>query len=210
MKDIKGLGDFSVMLSGIALGKTTPGVSENREETDGRVYKILRPIDMGTKAILEPDDFCNLPELLLTDVQQKKIKPHHLLRENDIVITIRGTIFRASIIKDLHNSPNTIVSNNMMIIRPKVTYPEFIVMYLNSEWFDKNHIQKNHRPMLMISIKEMKALSLKLPEDSKRVLLTDVFYSAENRHAQLKEAHKATQRLSESVLFEALNNPIID
>lgn len=195
---MKKLEEICDLFTGVTLGKTEL-IEESEENPE--LPKLLRLSDLLDLHVFNSQAIENLPYLVLTEKQSNKIKSHHYIQTNDIVVTMRGTNFKAVLIKEIPEHIKLIISSNMLVIRPKIDYPEFIGIYLNSNAFQQKHIEAKKDNMLSISVKEARQFALPFPDDTQRVLLHELFYSALDKIEAHKAEIKATQLLVEAALF---------
>jgi len=114
---------------------------------------------------------------------------------------MRGTHFKAVLIKKVPKNTKLIISSNLVVVRPKFNYPHFIVMYLNSEAFQKKYIETKDEALLNLSIKEARKFELPSPNQEQRILLHELFFSTLEKVEALNAEIKATQLLMEATLF---------
>jgi hypothetical protein len=133
-----------------------------------------------------------------------RLQNHHFIQVNDILITARGTIYHAAIVKSLPENSNVILLNNMICVRPNIVYPEAIMLYLNSSWFKQSVLEKHFPKMLTLTVKWLRAQPFTLPRLEKRKLLANLLYDHINYVEALKIMANASQELVEGHLLDAM------
>lgn len=171
---------YADVMSGIALGKTN--TYETRDHDDA--IQLIRPQNLAQNPLLFEAELKNLDTLIPTENLIKRIKIKHYLQPNDIVITARSTSYHVAMIKTLPDNAKIIMNNNLICLRPNpnIHSPEAILVYLNSNWFKEQIIQKEFPKMLNLNVNWIKEIRFALPNDQ----ICEEIAQAAMAHRQLK------------------------
>lgn len=199
-KTMEKLKDTAKITSGLALGKTL--FHEKAPPENG--LQLLRPQDLSQNTLLSDNNLDTLAYIIENDPLKKRIKEEHYIQQNDILITSRGTVYQAGIIKQLAPNRRIIISNNMICLRPNNQNPEAILMYLNSDWFKQNIIKKEFPKMLSLSVKWLSNLPFTLPNDEERAQLSQTLSQHQTLINALQALKAASQTALDAKLFSYL------
>lgn len=163
-------------------------------------YGLLRLSDIGTETI----DFDSLATF---DGDKNKIE-RYILQENDIVLTARGPIYKAGLIKDIGDR-KIIPSANLMVIRP---YPgsisaEYLYLFLISETGKACiHQIQTGDVILVIPLSNLQKMSVPVADKSKQKQCADSYNAMRLRMRQLQEELKQMQDTINHLYEQTANN----
>lgn len=88
------------------------------------------------------------------------------LQKGDILVQMRGSAFKASIVENAPDKREILVNSNTSIIRLNTdqVLPEVICFYLNSEYFLQNTIKKTQSNTILINLKALALVALDIPD----------------------------------------------
>ena len=191
---------YGKVSAGLALGKITLNDKPNPGD-----IQLLRPQDLHTNILLGKETLAPLDYLALEEGLRSRIKTEHYLRENDIVLTARGTSFHVAMIETLAPNQHIIMSNNMLCLRPDIEHPHAITIYLNSDDFKDNVIAKEFPKMLGLSVRWLNEVVFSLPAAHKRAAFADLLKSYQTQIDAIETYRQAFQTRMEAALFDHLN-----
>lgn len=131
------------------------------------------------------------------------------LQQNDIVVQIRGNVFKAGIFKSsvLNVNMSYVASSNFAILRvdPDVLAPEIIVAYLNSSFFKNNVIATTRSNTLLITLKALLEQQISILKHSEQEQLINLFYSFAELQKKTMQLYEQQSLVAEAKLFDVLN-----
>lgn len=137
----------------------------------------------------------------------------HFLLDNDIVIQIRGNVFKAGLFQnsELHSKLNFVASSNFAILRiecgqfePIKLEPEILVAYLNSTYFKNTIISQTRSNTMLITLKTLLEQSIPIPEKSEQKQLVNLFYNFAKLQKRTLDLFEQQAVVAESKLFDVL------
>jgi restriction endonuclease S subunit len=146
-------------------------------------------------------------------VEQIKLSPtvdfqRYRLRKNDVVIAIRGTLLKSSVVTEA--SQGSIAGPNVAVFRPKdleQVNPGYIAVIMRSKWMEQAlYVLKNRSSTTLPSIRvsELRELKIPLPEISIQNKIVQLFLLSETYKKTTEEISKSRQELIEMSLFQLL------
>ncbi|WP_127471321.1 hypothetical protein [Thiomicrorhabdus aquaedulcis] len=196
------LGEICDISAGLSLGKVESVPFQPNTSQDS--IQLIRPQDLAHSNSLEAKQLESLDTIVLTDEISDRLQAHHFVMVGDIIISARGTLYHAALVKSLPDEANIILLNNMICLRPRIRLPEVILLYLNSAWFKEHVIEKDFPKMLSLTVKWLRAQKFILPTLEKRQMMVDLIAHQQSHKSALEKMMKASQDLVEGVLFEAM------
>lgn len=132
-----------------------------------------------------------------------------LLLDNDILIQVRGNVFKAGLFKlsESNSELGYIASSNFVIMRANTEYlqPEILVSYFNSSFFKENIISRTRSNTMLITLKKLLEQSIAIPSQSEQTELVSLFYSYAALQKKTLELFKQQNAMAEAKLFDVLN-----
>lgn len=195
--------DYAEIMSGLTLGKVDIEADTNRNQG---LY-LIRPNDLARDTLLRESELALFEPIVISETVKKRIKDKHYLQPNDIVLTARSTSYHVAMIKEIPAGMHIIMNNNTICIRPSklVTYPEAILVYLNSLWFRKNVIDVEFPKMLTINVAWVKNLSFTLPDAAFCQRIAERTFEHRNLQQQLNQTAQQARLRLEACLFNQMS-----
>lgn len=129
------------------------------------------------------------------------------LREGDIVITVRGHLFKAGLISIAKCDTNRYIANmNFAIIRTDKTVlrPEVLVSFLNSRYFTETVINQTKTKTMLISLKKLSIQVIPITSLEQQDELAKLFYSFQSLQKDTLELLNQQATLAEAKLLNTL------
>lgn len=123
-------------------------------------------VDLITADCLSRDGIIDLKKATKRWVD-KDFSEKFFLKKNDILVQMRGSVFKASIVKDCSKDHLITVNSNTSIIRLNnnvLVLPEVICFYLNSNYFLQNTIKKTQSNAILINLRTLSLIELDIPD----------------------------------------------
>ena len=131
---------------------------------------------------------------------------HYRLLKNDVVIAIRGTLLKSSVVTA--ESEGSIAGPNVAVFRPKnleILNPAYIAVLLCSEWSQKFLKNYSSTTLPSIRVSELREIEIPLPEKNIQNKFVELFLLYESYTELSKNALNARRQLIESSLLKTLN-----
>lgn len=132
-----------------------------------------------------------------------------LLLDHDIVIQIRGNVFKAGLFKinEAETGLGHIASSNFVIMRvdKNLLRPEVLASYFNSSYFKENVVAKTRSNTMLITLRKLLEQSIAIPSESDQTELADLFYSYAKLQKKTLELFSQQNVVAESKLLDVLN-----
>lgn len=130
----------------------------------------------------------------------------YCLQSNDVVLTIRGTVKKASVVNA--ETENAIVGQNLAVFRPisEKINPLYLVVILRSQWID-NSLSKLYGQSTgtrSVSLKQLKQLEIPVLERERQIKIAELFYALEEMAIASQKAVEARMQVAESSLSQWL------
>jgi hypothetical protein len=137
------------------------------------------------------------------------ISEHLLLRKNDVVVQIRGNVFKTGLIRhtDVAVNMDCLASSNFAILRvdENILAPEIVVAYLNSTFFKNTVIAMTRSNTLLITLKALLEQSIAIPTTEEQTQLVQLFYSYAELQKKTLQLFEQQAVVAETRLLDALN-----
>ena len=185
------------------LGQVSQGITPSRYASDeGKTYRIISISDLEQ---LYVEDAQGQVQLAVTDIQRYE------LLENDVVIAIRGTLLKSSVVTA--SLQGSICNQNTVFFRAKSTEvnPLYLTVLLRSEYFDKlpSFRQRQSTTTLpAIRVSDLRDLEIPLPDLPTQNQIAQLFLSIEQSKKITLSAIETRQKLSKVALLKALEMSI--
>ncbi|QBZ82744.1 restriction endonuclease subunit S [Hydrogenovibrio crunogenus] len=131
-----------------------------------------------------------------------------LLLDNDIVIQIRGNVFKAGLFKqsEADTKQSYIASSNFVIMRVNTDFlqPEILVSYFNSSFFKENVIAATRSNTMLITLKKLLEHPIAIPCQSDQKALVSMFYRYADLQKKTLELFNQQKVVAETKLFDVL------
>lgn len=126
------------------------------------------------------------------------------LMEGDILVQLRGSDFKASVVCDFASNHNLSVNSNLAIVRLQANTlaPEIVCFYLNSNFFYETVIKKTQSNLILINVGELKKIKLPYASSDTQENVKALYYDdleLTKKHKALLEAQHA---ITEAKFFE--------
>lgn len=168
----------------------------------------LKTEEDGKNPVIQARDIANnliIDEMKLTNINHQAFKTNALVRENDVIISVRGK-FRAGVY--MSKSNNVIASSSVYILRliDKNIKPEYLAIYLNSRNGQKE-INKSLTGGAIKTIlrKDLEDISVVIPELSKQQIIINLYKNNLVLQDKLNNKKILINNIVESAVAEILN-----
>lgn len=181
------------------LGQISQGITPSRYASDrGETYRVVNISDLEQLYI---EDVQGQVQLVVPDIQRYE------LLENDIVIAIRGTILKSSVVTE--PVQGSISNQNTVFFRSKSkeVNPLYLAVLLRSEYFEKLpsfRERQSTTTLPAIRVTDLRNLEIPLPDLLTQDRIAQLFLSIEKAKNITLSAIETRQRLSKVALFKAL------
>lgn len=121
------------------------------------------------------------------------------LEKNDILVQLRGGVFKASMVCDQPQNCPLSVNSNIAIVRLEsdILLPEVICFFLNSVFFHETTIKKTQSNMVLINLKDLGNVMIELPDAETQQHLKTLYYAnielTKATLALLQQQHTVTE-----------------
>lgn len=131
--------------------------------------------------------------------------PNHQLREGDVVVTLRGTSLKASVVTE--QAAGGVAGQNLAVLRPGPTITSlYLAVILRSRWVQAelagHYSQSTGTQILRLS--HLADLIIPVPNLDTQEKLANLFVSTEKRNRLASEEIQARNNLAEAVLIQIL------
>lgn len=183
------------------LGQIFQGITLSRyQSAEGSDERIVNVRDLEL-LYLQDRNSLSQTQLQASDIERYRL---HL---NDVVIAIRGTLLKASVVKE--EVQGSVPGQNVAVFRPKLDMvnPLYVAVLMRSKWLEQslNILQRQSTTTLpAIRVSQLRELKIPLPELSIQKQIAQLFLSGEHAKKIAQEALDARQNLIEFSLFQIL------
>jgi len=183
------------------LGQIFQGITLSRyQSAEGSDERIVNVRDLD-QLYLKDKDSLSQTQLDASDIGRYR------LHTNDVVIAIRGTLLKASVVKE--EVQGSVAGQNVAVFQPKLDMvnPLYVAVLMRSEWLKQslNVLQRQSTTTLpAIRISQLRELKIPLPELSIQKQIAQLFLSAEHAKKIAQETLEVRQKLIEFSLFQIL------
>lgn len=181
------------------LGQISQGITLSRYANDqGETYRVITVSDLEKLCI---EDVKVQAQLALSDCERYK------LLKNDVVIAIRGTILKSSVVTA--SLEGSVSNQNTVFFRSKLNEvnPLYLAVLLRSEYFEQMQSFKKRQSTTTqpsIKVAELRNLEIPLPDLYTQDQVAQLFLSIERAEEITLSAIQTRQKLSKIALFKAL------
>ncbi|PSN14029.1 hypothetical protein C7293_13355 [filamentous cyanobacterium CCT1] len=130
------------------------------------------------------------------------------LRENDVVIAIRGSLLKSAVVTK--TSQGGIAGQNVAIFRPKdvkIVSPGYIAVLMRSVWIKQTFLmlqQRSSTTLPSIRVSEIRSIKVPIPEMDIQNEIVQAFLLLEQYKSLSLEAIRTRENLIETFLAELL------
>lgn len=180
------------------LGRVTQGATLSRYKSDeGTTYRIITISDLETLYVQQ----AQTRELLTSSAQQ------YQLIENDVVIAIRGTLLKSSVVTAA--LAGSISNQNTVFFRQQSEQinPLYLAVLLRSSYFDRlrtSALQESTTNLRGVKISDLRDLKIPLPSLSIQSEIAELFLDVEELKQVTLLEIESHQRISEIALLQTL------
>ncbi|MEH2398690.1 restriction endonuclease subunit S [Nostoc sp.] len=181
------------------LGHISQGITLSRYANDqGETYRVVSVSDLEQ---LYVEDVQGQTQLAVPDIQRYE------LLENDVVIAIRGTILKSSVVTA--SLQGSVSNQNTVFFRSqsKKVNPLYLAVLLRSEYFEKLpsfRERQSTTTLPAIRVTDLRNLEIPLPDLHTQDQIAQLFLSIEQAKKITLSAIETRYRLSKVALFKAL------
>jgi Type I restriction modification DNA specificity domain len=181
------------------LGRISQGITLSRYAASaGGSYRVINVTNLEDLYVREPEE---LTQLSVPDVQR------YQLHENDVVIAIRGSLLKSSVIAQTRE--NSICNQNTVFFRSESEEINslYLAVLLRSEYFRQSPlIREQHSTQLLAGIKvaDLRSLKIPLPNLQTQHEIAQLFLSIEQVKKVTTSALETRQILANEALVQAL------
>ncbi|MDB9374754.1 restriction endonuclease subunit S [Nodularia sphaerocarpa] len=143
-------------------------------------------------------------DLSMLKLDSSKLSQYRL-HIDDVVIAIRGTPLKASVVTD--KVQGSLASQNLAVLRPTAQInPIYLAVFMRSKWLEKHLVtlysQSSGTQLLKIS--QLRALEIPLPHLNKQNKLAELFLAAERYTKITLETLEIRNSLTQSIFSQIL------
>ncbi|MEH2354510.1 restriction endonuclease subunit S [Nostoc sp.] len=181
------------------LGQISQGIIPSRYVSNqGETYRVVSVSDLE---YLYVENVHNQVQLAIPDIQR------YQLLENDVVIAIRGTLLKSSVVTVALQG--SVCNQNTVFFRSKShqVNPLYLTVLLRSEYFERLpsfRERQSTTTLPAIRVADLRNLEIPLPDLQTQNQIAQLFLSVEQAKKVTLSAIKTRQKLSEVALFQAL------
>lgn len=187
-----------------SLGSVFQGLllSRYRETNDswGEFYRVVQIRDLDFLSVSE-----DLESLCLKDSSSLK---RYLLQKGDVVLTVRGTSQRASVVDS--RTVGAVIGQNLAVFRPlsQELDPLFLVVLLRSQWLEGrlSRLYGQSTGTRSLSLAQLRQLQIPVPDLSVQRQVTELFLAMETFTRTTLGDLESRQQLAELSLFKVLGD----
>ncbi len=158
---------------------------------------VIQAKDISDKLFIEEQN--------LTRIDHQKYKTKAVIKENDVIISVRGK-FQAGVYKG--NLKNIIASSSVYILRltNKDVNPEYLAIYLNS-FVGQKEIRKSLTGGAIKTIlrKDLENLNIVIPEIKKQKTIVDLYKNNISIQEKLKKKERIINNVIETAISKIIN-----
>jgi restriction endonuclease S subunit len=181
------------------LGKISQGITLSRYASDqGTAYRVVSISDLED---LYVGDAQGQAQLVVPDFQR------YQLLENDVVIAIRGTLLKSSVVTAALQG--SVSNQNTVFFRSKSQEvdPLYLAVLLRSQYFEQllsSKLRRSTTTLPAVKVSDIRSLEVPLPDLHTQNQIAQLFLSVEQVKKVTLSAIETRQKLSEIALFQAL------
>jgi restriction endonuclease S subunit len=183
------------------LGQIFQGITLSRyQSAEGSDERIVNVRDLD---LLYLKDRNSLSQTLLqaSDIERYRL---HL---NDVVIAIRGTLLKASVVKE--EVQGSVPGQNVAVFRPKLDMvnPLYVAVLMRSKWLEQslNILQRQSTTTLpAIRVSQLRIIEIPLPDLPTQNQIAQLFLLGERNAEILREELNIQKNIVEFTLFQIL------
>jgi restriction endonuclease S subunit len=168
----------------------------------------LKTEEGGRNLVIQAKDMSNnliIDSSRLASINYQSFKTNALLKENDVIISVRGK-FRAGVYKGLQN--NIIASSSVYILRliDKKIYPEYLAIYLNSV-IGQKEISRSLTGGVIKTIlrKDLENISVVIPDEKKQQIIINLYRNNIALQDKLNSKKLLVNNIMETAVSKILN-----
>lgn len=183
------------------LGQISQGITLSRyQNANGSSERIVNVRDLE-KLCLTKRDSLSQTQLKVSDIERYQVCT------NDVVIAIRGTLLKASVVKD--EVQGSVAGQNVAVFRPKLDMvnPLYVAVLMRSKWLEQslNILQRQSTTTLpAIRVSQLRTIEIPLPDLPTQNQIAKLYLLAE-RDAEIMQQELETQKnIVEFTLFHIL------
>lgn len=188
-----------------SLGSVFQGLLLSRyqatDDASGRFYPVVQLRDLDFISVAE-----NLKSLCL-NASPSSLK-RYFLQEGDVVLTVRGTSQRASVVDS--GTVGAVVGQNLAVFRSSSQEldPLFLVVLLRSQWLEGrlSRLYGQSSGTRSLSLVQLRQLEIPVPELSVQRQVTQLFLAMESFTRATLGDLGSRQQLTELLLFKELGD----
>jgi restriction endonuclease S subunit len=183
------------------LGQIFQGITLIRYQSDeGSSQHIVNVRDLEQLCLRNRDSFSQA-QLKWPDIERYQV------HTDDVVIAIRGTLLKASVVKD--EVQGSVAGQNVAVFRPNLdkVNPLYIAVLMRSKWLKQslNTLQGQSTTTLpAIRVSQLRTIEIPLPTLSTQNQIAQLFLLAERNAKILQEELDTQKNIVEFTLFQIL------
>jgi restriction endonuclease S subunit len=183
------------------LGQIFQGITLSRyQSAEGPSEHIVNVRDLE-QLYLKDRDSLSQAQVKVSDIERYQV------RTNDVVIAIRGTLLKSSVVKD--EVQGSVANQNVAVFRPNLdkVNPLYIAVLMRSIWLKQslNALQRQSTTTLpAIRVSQVRAIEIPLPTLSTQNQIAQLFLLAERNAEILREELDTQKKIIEFTLFQIL------
>ncbi|MBD2083453.1 restriction endonuclease subunit S [Trichocoleus sp. ST-U3] len=183
------------------LGQIFQGIPLSRYQNDqGSPEPIVNVGDLE-KLCLKNRDSLSQTQLKVPDLKR------YQLHTNDVVIAIRGTLLKTSVVKD--EVQGSVAGQNVAVFRPKLNKvnPFYVAVLMRSKWLEQslNILQRQSTTTLpAIRVSQLRTIEIPLPDLPTQNQIAQLFLLAERDAEIIREELETQKKIVEFTLFKIL------
>jgi restriction endonuclease S subunit len=181
------------------LGQIFQGITLSRYQShEGSSQRIVNVRDLEQLCLRNRDSFSQA-QLKLSDIERYQVRTH------DVVIAIRGTLLKASVVKD--EVQGSVAGQNVAVFRPNLdkVNPLYIAVLMRSKWLKQslNTLQRQSTTTLpAIRVSQLRTIEIPLPTLLIQNQIAQLFLLAERNAEILREELDTQKNIVEFTLFQ--------
>jgi restriction endonuclease S subunit len=168
----------------------------------------LKTEEGGRNLVIQAKDMSNnliIDSSRLASINYQSFKTNALLKENDVIISVRGK-FRAGVYKGLQD--NIIASSSVYILRliDKKIYPEYLAIYLNSVVGQKEISRSlTGGAIKTILRKDLENINVVIPDEKKQQIIINLYKNNIAFQDKLNSKKLLVNNIMETAVSKILN-----
>lgn len=183
------------------LGQIFQGITLSRYQSDlGSSERIVNVRDLE-QLYLNDRDSLSQAQLKVSDINRYQV------RTDDVVIAIRGSLLKASVVKD--EVQGSVAGQNVAVFRANLdkVNPLYIAVLMRSKWLEQslNTLQRQSTTTLpAIRVSQLRNINIPLPTLSTQNQIAQLFLLAERKAEILREELDTQKNIVQFTLFQIL------